>query len=331
MGSEEPGKRVVAVGEMLAEFVANGIGSAHEGPGLYRGPFPSGAPAIFIDQVARSGAPAVVVGAVGADGFGRGLRARLEADGVDCTGLATDPFLPTGVAFVAYATGGGRDFIFQIAGTAAAAIPARPVPGDAREVLHVSGSSLGLPTIRDRVMATARAVLEAGGRLSLDPNVRKELFLDPEAERALRQLVAEAAILLPSLEDVEVLWPGLSAEAAVDAMLAGGAKVAAVKRGAHGALVADAQGRHDLAPHAVAVVDPTGAGDCFCGTLVARIVQGDALALAARRANAAGAMSVRALGPMEGNPTLAEIDAFLASSDLAKSELAKSGLAEAEW
>jgi fructokinase len=45
---------------------------------------------------------------------------------------------------------------------------------------------------------------------------------------------------------------------------------------------------------------------------VAGIALGEPLELSARRANAAGAMSVQQLGPMEGNPTLAEIDAFLA-------------------
>jgi fructokinase len=58
-------------------------------------------------------------------------------------------------------------------------------------------------------------------------------------------------------------------------------------------------------------VDPTGAGDCFCGTLVAGIALGEPLELSARRANAAGAMSCGTWARWS-NPTLAEIDAFLA-------------------
>ena len=299
------------MGELLAEFVAEGLGGGHARPGTYRGPFPSGAPAIFIDQVARCGAPAAMVGAVGADGFGRVILDRLRADGVDCEGVRVDPARPTGTAFVAYREDGGRDFVFHLAGSAAAEVPARGA-ATADEILHVSGSSLGHPLIRERVLAEAEAVKGAGGRLSLDPNVRRELVADPGAEEALRQLVALADILLPSLEDVEILWPGKSPLAAVEAMLAGGAQIAAVKRGAGGALVADADHLFDLPGHAVEVVDPTGAGDCFCGTLVAGIAKGEPLELSARRANAAGALSVRHLGPMEGNPLLAEIDAVLA-------------------
>ena len=63
--------------------------------------------------------------------------------------------------------------------------------------------------------------------------------------------------------------------------------------------------------HKVEVVDPTGAGDCFCATFVALMAQGFAFAEALRFANAAGALAVGKTGPMEGNSSLAEIEAFL--------------------
>lgn len=293
--------RVVALGEMLSEFVA-------VSEGAWRGPFPSGAPAIFADQAARAGAAAAMVGAVGRDAFGAGIVRRLRADGVDCAGVA-EVARPTGVAFVAYAPDGSRAFVFHVEASAAVDIPPwAPGPGD---LLHLSGSSLGMGPIRARAVAAAEAAVAAGGALSLDPNVRPELMGDPGVLADLRRLVGMAQVLLPSEADVAALWPGLSAEGALDAMLAGGARVAAVKRGARGALVADREGRVDLPGHAVAEVDPTGAGDCFGGTLVARLMAGDSLGLAARRANAGGALAVGRLGPMEGNPTLAEIDGLL--------------------
>ena len=66
--------------------------------------------------------------------------------------------------------------------------------------------------------------------------------------------------------------------------------------------------------HRVPVIDPTGAGDCFCATFAALHVMGTALPDALRRANAAGALAVGRLGPMEGNSSPAEIDAFLAGA-----------------
>jgi sugar/nucleoside kinase (ribokinase family) len=60
------------------------------------------------------------------------------------------------------------------------------------------------------------------------------------------------------------------------------------------------------------VADPTGAGDCFCATLVTLLAAGDLpFPTALQHANAAGALAVGKLGPMEGNSTLAEIATFL--------------------
>ena len=74
-----------------------------------------------------------------------------------------------------------------------------------------------------------------------------------------------------------------------------------------------------VAAHPVEVVDPTGAGDCFCATFVALVVSGCfSFGEALRRANAAGALAVGKVGPMEGNSSLPEIEAFLSRSGDAK-------------
>ena len=44
------------------------------------------------------------------------------------------------------------------------------------------------------------------------------------------------------------------------------------------------------------LVDATGAGDCFCGNLLARLARGDTLFDAARYANAAAAFAVQGFG-----------------------------------
>ena len=73
----------MTIGEVLVEFMAlepgRGFGDALD----LVGPFPSGAPAIFIDQVARLGAACGMIASVGDDDFGRLNIARLGGDGVD--------------------------------------------------------------------------------------------------------------------------------------------------------------------------------------------------------------------------------------------------------
>jgi ribokinase len=65
----------------------------------------------------------------------------------------------------------------------------------------------------------------------------------------------------------------------------------------------------------VEVVDTTGAGDAFSGTLSVAIADGLSLEEAVRRANAAGALTVTRLGTMPVMPTRQEVDAFLAQHE----------------
>ena len=58
-------------------------------------------------------------------------------------------------------------------------------------------------------------------------------------------------------------------------------------------------------------VDPTGAGDCYCGTFLAMIAKGESIEASGRYANAAGALAVTKRGPMEGNSSLQTIEAFI--------------------
>src|ERR1700676_2477562 len=137
---------ILALGELLTEFMAERIGQTFIEPGIYAGPYPSGAPAIFADQAAKTGASVALIGCVGRDGFGDLIVNRLREDGADVSSIARSETLPTGTAFVTYRANGDRDFIFNIGNSAAAQIDASSVrPELARGVkfLHVMGSSLG--------------------------------------------------------------------------------------------------------------------------------------------------------------------------------------------
>lgn len=303
---------IAALGELLVEFVAEDMGTGHRRASRYAGPFPSGAPAIFIDQAARMGASAVMVGAVGGDAFGDVITSRLERDGVGTRRVLRLAEVPTGIAFVGYDGAGGRDFVFTIAASAAPLFAsgealARDLLADGVGIVHVAGSSLGHRGMRDRVMATLEPLMAGGARLSFDPNIRKELTAEPGAMATIRHLAEMAAFLLPSEADAEALWPGEPFERFATRALQRGARMVALKRGKNGASAMDAEGAVHLAGHAVSEVDPTGAGDCFSATLMARLIGGAALPEALAWANTAGALAVQSLGPMEGNSTAAQI------------------------
>ncbi len=264
-------------------------------PGEWAGPFPSGAPAIFASVAARLGAPSALTAAVGDDRFGHALLARLEADGVGTGAVRVAPGRATALAFVAYDDEGGRDFWFSVPDSAATDLDASAVERAAAEAgwLHVSGSTVAFGgKLGDAVEASAERVAAAGGRISVDPNLRPDAHPDARARTA--RLARRAHVLFPSAGELEAL--GLE-----ESELARTALVCRTA-GAAGALVSgaglDGEVRHVPAP-AVTEVDPTGAGDTFAAAFVTRLRDGAEPLAAARFACATAARSVTVLGAMQ--------------------------------
>lgn len=303
-----------SLGELLVEFVCTELDGRNLRPSSYRGPFPSGAPGIFIDQAARMGARAVFCGAVGTDAFGQVILDRLRADGVSDSMIRRVPGLPTGTAHVAYNADGSRDFVFNMAQSAAARFPKGREAVDGFlaagiDVLHVSGSALGDKDMRDAIHAICTELHHAGVAISIDPNIRTELMSDGGYLDVVRHLVGIATYVLPSDADADLLWPG---QAFADwAGRLSAAQVVALKRGDKGALALSRGQLTEVAARKVRVVDPTGAGDCFCGTFVTLLAGGMAVPDALARAVIAGSLAVSALGPMEGNSSRTDVEAAM--------------------
>jgi fructokinase len=309
--------QIVTIGEILVEIMATEIGQTFTRPGLLMGPYPSGAPAIFADQAGRMGAATAIAACVGDDDFATLNIERLRASGVDTRFVRRVPGAATGSAFVTYRADGSRDFVFNIAHSAAGLLDETqldPALFEGCRFFHVMGSSLinqNLARAARRGVELARA---AGAKVSFDPNIRKELLALPEVEATITAILARSDLLLPSDADLEHLCPGQDADAAVLSLLAAGRERVLLKRGARGSVYYDAEHRIANPAFLSEEVDPTGAGDCFGGTFVASLALGIPLERALELANAAGALAVRKKGPMEGNATLAELEAFLAAS-----------------
>ena len=312
--------RIGCIGDLLVEFVCTSKNGRHLRAGQYAGPFPSGAPGIFIDQAAQTGGDCIFLGAVGDDAFGRVELERLASHGVDTRLIRIVNGVPTGTAFVSYNDDGSRDFVFNIALSAAgqfdcSADTIAALAAFNLDVMHVSGSSLGNPQMAAKVLGVCTALHRLGVKISYDPNLRKELMADPAYFDIVAEMMAMATLFLPSEEDAEALFPGQTLPEFAAALFARGMSHVVLKKGALGAEGMNAAGEHfSLPAHQVDVMDPTGAGDCFCATFVTLTTIGQyTLAETMARANAAGALAVTKVGPMEGNSSLATVEAFLAA------------------
>lgn len=307
-------RKILTIGEILVEIVATEKGDGFRQATPLIGPFPSGAPAIFIDQAGRLGQPCAMISRVGGDDFGHVNLERLKRDGVDISGIEVDPLGATGSAFVRYRTDGSRAFVFNIRDSACGRISLDQRAtklADECDHIHVMGSSLYSPSVVKSILAAIRMVKSGGGTVSFDPNLRPEILDSPGMREALLTVLDQTDLFLPSGAELFLFTQSKTEKEAISELLSAGIKAVVVKRGADGASYFDAQTSLSHPGFPVEEVDPTGAGDCFGATFVSFWLNGADPREALEFAAASGARAVMHFGPMEGASTRAELENFL--------------------
>ncbi len=304
--------QVVSLGELLVEIMREKVDQPLGVAGTFVGPFASGAPAIFIDAVARLGVNCGFIGTVGEDDFGRLIVERLERDGVDTTYIRSLSDYTTGVAFVTYFSDGSRKFIYHLSKAASGKIDKDQVDSDYLskvKYLHLMGSSLSInEECRKACYEAVRIVKEAGGKISFDPNLRPELLGIEKIREISEPILSSCEVVLPSGEEAKMLAGTKDAEDACQKLLEYGPETVALKRGEKGSWIFTAKDKIEVASFPVKEIDPTGAGDCFDAGFVVGLLREWPLEKVARFANAVGALAVTKKGPMEGAPTLEEVE-----------------------
>jgi sugar/nucleoside kinase (ribokinase family) len=291
------------MGEMLVEVMRPTAGMPLDKPGEFIGPFPSGAPAIFIDTVARLGHSAGIVGGVAEDDFGRCLIQRLTDDGVDVRYVGKYPDQSTAVAFVTYFEDGSRKFIFHIDGTPAV----KQVFSESMEIttptfFHVMGCSLmANDRFREEILSAVRHFHSMGSRISFDPNIRVELLGEKGLMDVIGPVLSRTAVLLPGEAELRLVSGEQDIKTAVGKMFENPVlEVIVLKQGKSGARVYTREEMVPAPAYEIQEVDPTGAGDCFDAGFLCGLLEGKSLVECGKIAAAAGALNAAAFGPMEG-------------------------------
>lgn len=299
---------VVALGEAMLEFNQTTPGQPHYLQGF------GGDTSNAVIAAARAGARTAYLTRLGQDPFGDALMALWQREGVDTAGIERDAEAATGIYFVTHGAK-GHEFSYRRDGSAASRMTPQWLPRAlVREskILHVSGISLAIsPSARDTVFEAMAEARRAGTLVSFDSNLRLKLWSLEEARAGIARAAGLCDLFLPSVEDVTALSGLADPDAIIEWSHALGAKQVVLKLGAGGAIASDGQRRERITGHRVQAVDATGAGDCFCGNLLARIALGDPLFEAARYANAAAALAVQGFGAVAPLPRPGAVKALL--------------------
>jgi 2-dehydro-3-deoxygluconokinase len=299
---------LICFGEPMVEF-----NQMPEGD-LYRAGF-GGDTSNTAIAAARQGARAGYLTALGADQFGDMLLDLWRREGVDAREVKRDPKAPTGIYFVTH-DAAGHQFHYYRAGSAASRMTAADLPRDyirGARILHVSAISQAISeTACEAVLTAMEIARDAGVQVCFDTNLRLKLWPLDRARAAIEAAVARADIVRPALDDAEMLTGRTGPEAILDHFLRLGPGLVAMTMGRDGVILAEGDRRHRLAPHAVKMVDATGAGDTFNGAFLARLLAGDTALDAARYANAAAALKTTGYGAVAPIPRPDEVRRFLA-------------------
>jgi len=240
------------------------------------------------------------------------LQTTLTVEGIDSRGLQTIPDYATGAAFVSYDDTGKRKFVFHIRHAAAGQIKMDAISEQffkGVRWLHISGSTLALnENCRTACQHAMELTSAAGGKISLDPNPRSELIPMEEFREILKPYLANADLFLPMQGEAQAITGEVDEDKAVQKLAQKPGMITVQKRGPSGCSIYQ-HGKHFEVPSfAVTGIDPTGASDCFSAAFIAGLEAGWPLEQVGRFANAAGALAVTKLGPMEGAPTKSQVE-----------------------
>jgi aminoimidazole riboside kinase len=329
--SDQLSRPVLVLGDANVDLTLHVPLRAPDGRRTVREPVLSGGgtAANTATALARLGVPVTFVGAVGDDAFGRWIRDDLAVSGVDARGLKVVD-TPTCQVIALIEPDGERSLVvWPTDGGALTRL--RPEDVDPSLVagaawLHTTGMCLRDRPVRDAVLTTMAAARSAGVPVSIDLNLRVELWgLDADRRAVVEAAIALADVVLGQGEEELAPLAGRAAGGADDPdgggveraarTLAVGGRTVVARLGAAGALACAADGsvlRSGAFP--VTPANVVGAGDAFNGGFVAAMVEGRGLGDALRWGNAVAALKVARPGGARDLPDRAAVQALLGSS-----------------
>lgn len=310
---------VVSLGETMVLLLAEQSGPMREAFTFSR--HIAGAESNLAIGLSRLEHAAGWISRVGDDEFGRAIVFRVRGEGVDTSHVVHDPLAPTGIVVRERREAGPIEQVYYRRGSAASRMRAADLDaayvGDAR-FLHLTGITPALSaSCRETVFAAAEIARAAGVAVVLDPNYRSKLWDPSEARSVMRDLATRCDLVLPGLDEAELLSGESEPEAAARALAKLGPSTVVVKLGAQGALAltGDEVVRAPGTP-LERVVDPVGAGDAFAAGFLSGLLRGFDTTAALRLANRCGALAMLSPGDMEALPRWEEVASESRASDV---------------
>lgn len=309
---------VLSFGETMAMWVAEHTGDLADVQQFHKRI--AGADSNVAIGLSRLGFSVKWLSRVGADSLGRFVLNTLQAEGLDCQHVESDPQHPTGFQLKSRVDDGSDPQVEYFRRGSAASHLNRAVISPAllsARHLHATGIPAALSaSCNELSFELMKAMRAAGNTVSFDPNLRPSLWgSEQQMIRDINALASHAQWVLPGLSEGHLLT-GFSEPADIAAFyLDQGAEAVIIKLGAKGAYFRTATAE-DFVPAVpvTRVVDTVGAGDGFAVGVISALLENLDMTRAVQRGNWIGSRAVQSRGDMEGLPTRAELNEYRATT-----------------
>lgn len=284
---------------------------------------PGGAPANVAVGIARLGGKSAFIGRVGQDSFGRFMQQVLQQENVDTRAMTLDAEHRTSTVVVDLDQHGERTFTFMVMPSADLSLQHTDLPEfKSNQWLHLCSIALSQEPSRSTAFEAMRRIKADGGWVSFDPNIRADIWRQPqELLPCLQQALQLADVVKLSREELDFICPQQDIATAMEQVMADySCKLLLVTLGAEGVWVHNRRKLQKYASRKITPIDTTGAGDAFVAGLLAALSQqpnwqqSQDLSAAIDQAQACGALATSAKGAMTALPNAQELAHFLQRS-----------------
>ena len=251
------------------------------------------------------------------DEFGRDVISAIRAEGVDTSRVILDENNPTGILFKEYYQRSNPNVYYYRKNSAASTISPDDIDEEyikSAKILHLTGITPALSNSAREAVYKAIEIAKANGVLvSFDPNIRLKLWSIDEAKEVLLDIASKADIVMPGLDEAELLLGLTDKDEVCDYFLSKSAKIVAVKLGSKGCYI-KTKDENSLVPGynvSDIIVDTVGAGDGFAAGFLCGYLDKLSLKEIGEYANGMGAMATLTSGDMTGYPCFDQLMEFI--------------------
>lgn len=312
---------VIALGELLIDFTLNG--NSTQGNPLFEAN-PGGAPCNVLSMLSKLGKKTAFIGKVGEDQFGRILRNTIEEVGIDSTYLLNDSEIPTTLAFVHNMPDGDREFSFYRKPGADMMLSAEDIKEDMFEegkIFHFGTLSMTHDGVRKATLKALEYAQKKNMIISLDPNLREPLWDDlGNAKEKMLEAISYCDVLKISDNEIQFLTDEEDYDKGIAKLREMyDIPLVCLTMGKDGSRAYYKDMRVEVKGFAQEnVIDTTGAGDTFCGSVLGYICEHgindfdeESLKEMLTFANAAASLVTLKRGAIKSMPNVEEVSKLI--------------------